>query len=298
MNKEKSSVFGGKSVKNEVKLVPMGRILPNPLTVRNTWSDDGLNMLCESIKKYGILQPLTVRAIPPEVKKRKRKSPPQAYELISGERRFRAAKQAGLEEVPCVIVSADDRLSAELTLAENVGREELGFFDEANAMATLIDVYGLRVEEVAGVFGITKSAVTGKLRLLRLTSREKMLITASEMTERHAKAILKICDAVKRLEVIKEVARRYLSVSATEELVDRVMCPREEAAEKDEVRKIGIKDSRIVFNTINRAIESIEKNGIPVEKERRENEIELVFRIKKAPAPTPVQALSSILVPS
>jgi ParB family chromosome partitioning protein len=147
-------------------------------------------------------------------------------------------------------------------------------------MATFIDVYGLTQDDTAAVFGVPKSTVSGKLRLLRLTGAEKLIITGGGLNERHARAFIKICDPDKRMDVIQEAVRLSLSVTETEELVDRVLCPTEDKTKK---RRASIKDPRVFYNTIDRAIESIENAGVSVEKERREEDdaVELVFRIKK-----------------
>ncbi len=259
--------------------VPIGRILPNPAQTRKNYTE--LNRLTESIRRYGIIEPLTVRPVPnAEPSGSKRKSNAPVYELVSGERRLRAAKIAGLNEVPCIVMPLDDRNAAEMSAVTNSNRIPLTFFEEASAMASFIDVYGLTQEDTAAVFGIPKSALSGKLRLLRLTGAEKLIITGGGLTERHAKAVLKICDPEKRISVIQEAVRLGLSVSETESLVDSVLCPSEEKGKK---RRAAIKDPRIVYNTIDKAIESIENAGVSVEKERREkgDTVELVFRIKK-----------------
>ncbi len=268
-----------KNERQSVISVPVGRILPNPAQVRKSFPD--LNRLTESIRRYGIIEPLTVRPVPnanPSGSRKKDDAP--VYELVSGERRLRAAKIAGIGEVPCVVLALDDRNAAEMSAVTNSHRVPLTFFEEAAAMATFIDVYGLTQEDTAAVFGIPKSALSGKLRLLRLTGAEKLIITGGGLTERHARAVIKICDPEKRIDVIQEAVRLGLSVSETEELVDRVLCPTEEKAKK---RRAAIKDPRVVYNTIDKAIESIENAGVSVEKERHEKEdtVELLFRIKK-----------------
>ncbi len=268
-----------KSERQSVISVPIGRILPNPAQARRSFPD--LNRLTDSIRRYGIIEPLTVRPVPnsdPAESRKKNVAP--VYELVSGERRLRAAKIAGISEVPCLVLMLDDRNAAEMSAVTNSNRIPLTFFEEASAMASLIDVYGLTSEDTAAVFGIPKSAMSGKLRLLRLTGAEKLIITGSGLTERHAKAVLKICDPEKRINVIQEAVRLGLTVSETEELVDRVLCPTEEKTKK---RRATIKDPRVVYNTIDKAIESIENAGVSVERERHEKEdtVELLFRIKK-----------------
>lgn len=283
------------NVYGKVLSIPIGRILPNPAQPRKSFSEEGLLRLAESILQFGILQPLTVRPadeLPGELYSRK--EIPLVYELIAGERRLRAAKMAGLIEVPCMVVAANDRRSAELAVMENLQREELSLFEEASAVASLIDIYGLSQEEVAGVLGVSPSTVAGKLRLLRLTPSERMLISRHGISERHAKALLKICDPEKRLEVLRQTIRLECSVSATEELVDRVLCPDEEKPSKEPRRRTAVlRDTRIVDNTLDRAIETIEKAGISIERERIETAdyVELMIRIKKTPRRLPTARL-------
>ena len=267
-----------KAERQSVIMVPVGRILPNPAQTRKSFPD--LNRLTESIRRYGIIEPLTVRPVPNAEPLGARKKNDAVYELVSGERRLRAAKIAGVNEVPCVVLALDDRNAAEMSAAANSNRVPLTFFEEATAMASFLDVYGLTQEDTAAVFWIPKSALSGKLRLLRLTGAEKLIITGGGLTERHARAVLKICDPEKRINVIQEAVRLGLSVSETEELVDRVLCPTEEKSKR---RRASIKDPRIVYNTIDKAIESIENAGVSVERERREKDdtVELLFRIKK-----------------
>lgn len=263
----------------EIITVPVGHIIPSRSSFRRSMSEQGLIRLADSIMRYGVLQPLTVRAVETVVGRRGRNEA-VVYELIAGERRLKAAKMAGLSEVPCIVTVTDDRRAAELSLVENLGREGLTCFDEAAAMASLIDVYGLSQDEVAGVFGIQRSTVSAKLRLLRLTAEEKLILAAGGLTERHARAVLKICDSEKRVQVIREAARLSLNVSQTEELVDRVLCPSEEKAKAR--RKVSIKDPRLLLNTIDRAVETLERSGATIEREQRQTSdgIEVILRIK------------------
>lgn len=275
------------SIYGKVLSVPIGRILPNPAQPRKNFHDEALLRLADSILRFGILQPLTVRPADELPDEMKAKELPLVYELIAGERRLRAAKLAGLIEVPCMVIEADDRRSAELAVMENLQREDLGIFEQASAIASLIDIYGLTQEETAATLGISQSAVANKLRLLRLTPTERMLITRHNLSERHARALLKICDPEKRIDILREVIRLECNVSHTEELIDRLLCPEEEKAPRH--RRPAIKDTRVVCNTIDRAIETIEKAGISVEREKKETEdtLEVFIRIRKAKRLTP-----------
>lgn len=274
----------------KVIYVQTGRLIPLQSKTKRSVSEEAITRLSDSIMRYGIIQPLIVR--PTESTEKKKHSESVVYELISGERRWRAAKAVGLSEVPCISVNANDRQAAEIAIIDNIGREGLSCFDEANAMAMLIDVFCLTQEEVARVFGIRRSAVASKLRLLRLTAQEKLLMLAAGLSEKHICAFLKICDAEKRLEVLKEVTRTSLNVEQTEALIDKMLCPVSDEPQKSK-RKVGIRDARLLYNTIDRAVESIENIGVAVEKEKREDAdtVEFVLKIKKPPRLTPKSAL-------
>ncbi len=279
--KGKPSVYS-ENEKLQFSYIPIGRILPNPASARRSYPD--LMRLSESIKRFGLLQPLLVRPIDDGTQKKRgrKKNESVVYELLAGERRLRAARLAGSSSVPCLTVNANDRRSAEITAAENSGRIALDYFEEAELMASLIDVYGLTADETAGVFGIPKSSVSLKLRLLKLTPPETLLISSAGLTEKHARVLLKICDSEKRLEVLHRTVQMNLSLRQTEELVDSILYPDDGRLMKKP--RLAIKDPRLIYNTIEKAVESIEKTGVTVEKERREldDSVELIFRIKKS----------------
>ncbi len=265
--------------------IPVSRILPNPAQPRKNFDDEGIFQLADSIRRHGILQPLTVRQadeIPRDDGTFGRREE-FLYELIAGERRLRAAKVAGLREVPCLICQATDKQSAELALVENLQREDLNPFEQAGAIAALIDLYGLTQEETAGILGISQSAVSNKLRLLRLTAKERRLLLEQGMGERHARALLKISDPDRRLSLLREAVRRSLNVMQLEALIDRELCPPAVEAKEERRPRGSFKDIRIVCNTLNRAVDVIEKAGITVAQEKREDgdTVEFVIRIRK-----------------
>jgi ParB family chromosome partitioning protein len=274
----------------KVAALPISRILPNPAQPRRDFDDEALLKLADSIRRHGILQPLTVRQadeVPRDDGTFGRKAE-HLYELIAGERRLRAAKVAGLREVPCLICEASDRHSAELALVENLQREDLNPFEQAGAIASLIDLYGLTQEETGEILGISQSAVANKLRLLRLTAAERRILLTQGMSERHARALLKLSDPERRLAILRQAVAKSMNVMQLEALVDRELCPHESACHKDEKWHRGaVKDLRIVFNTLNRAVDAIEKAGIPVDSEKREagDTVEFVVRIRKQGEP-------------
>ena len=270
---------------SKILSIPISRILPNPAQPRRSFDDDRLFKLAESILRYGILQPLTVRRMEevPRDDGSFGRTEVYLFELIAGERRLRAAKLAGLREVPCILCQADDERSAELALVENLQREDLGIFEQAGAIAALIERFHLTQEETAGILGLSQSAVANKLRLLRLTQAERRLITENGMGERHARSLLKLTDPDQRLAILREAARKSMSVAQLEAMVDRLLCPADPPPREAKRARGMLKDIRIVFNTLDRAVDVIEKAGISVVREKRENDdsVEFVIRIRK-----------------
>ncbi len=267
----------------KIQYLPTGSILPNPSQPRKNFNDEALFRLAESVLRYGVLQPLSVRFAkgqPPDP------STPLAscrFELIAGERRLRAAKIAGLHEVPCILINADDKKSAELALIENLQREDLNLFEQAGAISSLIDVYGMTQEQAAHLLGMTQAAVSNKLRLLKLTSSERRLIVENSLSERHARALLKLSDPDLRSEILQTVVKKGLTVAGTEALIDRYLSKDIPDSAGEGSRKMILKDLRIVYNTLDRALDVIEQAGIAVAKEKHESEdaVELIITISK-----------------
>ncbi len=268
-------------ISGKIHMLSTASIHPNPTQPRRNFDDDKIIALANSITQYGILQPLTVRlASDLRIYPKKTTVKGLNYELIAGERRLRAAKIAGLTEVPCIIIAVDNKRSAELALVENLQREDLNIFEQAAAISALIDIFHMTQEQTAAMLGLKQSSVANKLRLLKLTSAERSIIIENSLTERHARALLKLADLKMRLDILDTVVRKELNVSDTEALVDKKLTEGDfQIASKQPI----IKDIRIFYNTIDRAIGLIEKAGIGVEKIRRENddEVELVITIKK-----------------
>ena len=249
------------------------KIVRNPSQPRKIFDDAALFSLAESIRRYGIMQPLSVR----EVIKDER------YELIAGERRFRAACLIGLTEVPCLITNANGKESAELALIENLQRQDLNIFEEAAAIAALIRNHNMTQEDVASRLAVSQSYVANKLRLLRLTETERSRILDAHLTERHARALLRLADYEKRAEALDKIIKRRLNVAASEALVDEILS-RGNPIPVGKARLVGvIKDIRLFYNSIDNAIGIIRRSGIDVcsEKKEYDNEIELVIRIPK-----------------
>ncbi len=284
---KKALCGGGKKSKEEIfgkiHMIAVNLIYPSPSQPRRSFDDEKLIRLADSIMKYGVLQPLTVRFNAESAYYSDEVPPKQLhYELIAGERRLRAAKMAGLKQVPCIMINADYRRSAEISLIENIQREELNVFEQATAISMLMDIYNLTQEQVAKALSLSQPCVANKLRLLNLTLDERKLIISSPLTERHCRAALKLSDPAQRLRVFETAVKKELNVAQTEELVDQILYGTEKHSQ-DPKQMCAIKDIRLCYNTIDRAISTIEKAGINVTKEKYEdgNYVEFIIRINK-----------------
>ena len=249
------------AVSGQVMEIPCEDIAPNPYQPRKNFDHGELVTLAASIKTDGILQPLLVR--------RTR----SGYELVAGERRLRAAMIAGLETVPCIVCDATDRNSALMSLIENIQRRDLGFFEEADAIARLIDLYGMTQEEVA------KHTVGNERRRLRLSAAERRVITENNLTERHARALLKISDPDKRMDALNRVVKGKLNVEKTEALIDSMI---EYEKYKQRIRKGSavFKDLRLFMNTVNKAVETMQIAGVEVNVDKQQSEDYLDYHIR------------------
>ncbi len=237
-------------------------IRPNRAQPRAEFEQNSIIRLADSIRRYGILQPLTVRASDPEDIYR--------YELIAGERRLRAAKMLGYLTVPCVVMEVTEQISAELAIIENLLREDLNMFEQAYGFRKLIDNYHLTQDEVARKMSLSQSAVANKLRLLRLSYEEQKLILEYGLTERHARAMLKLEDNSKRKEVISFIAEEKMNVQATERYVEELLA-KEEQKKKESITKTKSRGSEEIFKgekelmemvrALQRRVEYWNKNG-------------------------------------
>lgn len=259
-----------------VRMLECAAIAPNPAQPRRSFTDESIIRLADSIRQYGVLQPLTVRRV-------RTPDGTPSYELIAGERRLRAAKLLGLREAPCLVIDVDERRSAELALIENLQREDLNIFEQAAAIASLIDIYHLTQEQAARQLSVSQSYIANKLRILRLTAGERELLLRASLSERHARALLKIPDEELRFQTLRTIAARGMNVAAAEEYIDRVL--EQNRQERQQARRRFIlKDIRILYNTVDRAVELCRKAGIDVISDRRDvgDGVELTIRIPNA----------------
>lgn len=248
--------------------VRISEIVPNPSQPRKHFDTAELTSLAKSISQDGIIQPLSVRRIQ------------GGFELISGERRLRAAKIAGLNSVPCIIINLDEQRSAVLALIENIQRSDLNFFEEAEAITKLISTYNMTQEEVAVRLGFAQSTVANKLRLLKLTEEEKQIIEKNNLSERHARAVLKLENSEQRKILLMKIAEGGWTVSATEKYIRNL---ENENAKKTsyEKRSVMLKDVRLFFNTVNKAVNVMKMAGVNANTKRinHEDYIEYIIKI-------------------
>lgn len=248
----------------KVTFISVDDICPNPAQPRKIFESEGMRELASSIQQFGVLQPLSVR----------RKD--SGYELIAGERRLRAAKMVGLTEVPCIFLGIDDEQSSMISLVENLQRKDLDFIEEAEGLARLMRLYGLSQEEAALRIGKSQSAVANKLRLLRHSPKVLQVIRENNLTERHARALLKVEGEEDRLKVLEYVIKHQLNVAATEKYIEVFIAPKKEDSKK---RTYVLKDVRMFLNTIKRSMEIMNSAGISAECGREETEKEIVLTI-------------------
>lgn len=252
----------------QITRIEVSKIIPNPNQPRKTFSEDSIIKLADSIQQYGIIQPLTVR------------EEGEYYELVAGERRLRAARELGISHVPCIILNINEAKSAEISIIENLLREDLNIFEQAEAIEALIDTYGLTQEQIATKLSNSQSFVANKLRLLRLSKEERDLILQYSLTERHARALLRINDTILRGKLLGIIISEGLNVALTEALIESHLNKREiQTAEK----KVTSKTISGFYSTITKAIDSIKSKGINVKSRRVEGDeyTELTILIPK-----------------
>ncbi len=252
---------------NRVVQVAIDDIVPNPHQPRTEFDFADISSLAESIKQNGILQPLTLRRFDTQ------------YELIAGERRLRAAKLVGLEYVPGIILEISDRTSAVLALVENIQRQDLSFFDEANAIEKLIEYYGMTQEDAAIKLGKAQSTIANKLRLLRLTDEEKTIIMKYNLTERHARALLRLASKEERMQIIERIIKYNLNVERTEQAIEDFI-GKNEIKESYKKRSKVFQDVRMFVNTINKAVETMQAAGILANSSKTQNDDYIEYRVR------------------
>ena len=255
----------------QVLSIPIKAIAPNPHQPRTDFDPQPLAELADSIRRHGILQPLTVRQTG------------GGWELVAGERRLRAAKLAGLEVVPCIRIQAGEQESALLALIENIQRKDLHYFEEAAAIAAYLRQSGVTQETAAALLGRSPSALANKLRLLRLPPEWRALLTENGLSERHARALLRLEDQAEQLRALRHILKASLNVAQTEQYIDRRLAELQSTPPAGR-RAFILKDVRLFLNSLDRGLRLVREAGIGAESRREDTEdaILLTIRIPKA----------------
>lgn len=255
--------------KMRVVNLPMHCIRPNPYQPRKHFDAISLKELSASIEEFGVIQPISVRLVD------------DGYEIIAGERRFRAAENIGLREIPAIIMNADEHKSALLALLENLQREDLCFFEIAEGYQKLIREQGMTQDDLAKKLGKSQSTIANKLRLLRLSPRVKKIIRDFSLTERHARALLNIPDEERQLTAVQAICRQHLNVQQSEELVRQIISAKNEPPTQ-KVKIPTLKDVRIFTNTVKKALDLMRENGVDADMQKKDFDwgVEYIIKVK------------------
>ncbi len=249
---------------DKIKMISLNEVVPNPHQPRRDFDQKELEELAESIKNYGVIQPITVRI-----------NDEDKYELIAGERRLRASKLLKLEKIPAVIRDFSNQEMAEVALVENLQRRDLDFLEEARAYQQLLEKFNLTQQELAEKIGKSQSTIANKLRLLNLPTDVRKFLNSPVISERHARALLKLKSLDDQLEIVRKIIENELTVKETEVLVKKILNP-----EKEEKKVVTLyRDLRLFTNTLNKTIEEIKTAGIDLKVEKEEKEGFIEYKI-------------------
>lgn len=254
---------------NQVEKIKVSKIIPNTFQPRQIFSSQKITELAETIKEHGLLQPIIVR-----------KYKDDKYEIIAGERRFRAVKYLGWEEIPAIVKEMSDQETASMAVIENLQREELTSIEEAEAYQRLIDLNRMTQAQLAEQLGKSQSFIANKIRLLKLSRPVQQAILNRQITERHGRALVRIEDEQLQAKMLKKVIDNHLSVKETEKQVARLVVPRMKPKNKPQIKGIA-KDARLAINTINESIKMVKQTGmeINVEEETTEQTRKIIIEI-------------------
>ena len=242
-----------------VVFLPARSIRPNPNQPRKVFREEALDELSDSIRRHGILQPLSVRRVE------------NGYELIAGERRLRAATQAGITDIPCIIMTMDDRESGMAAMVENLQRQDLDFIEEAQGISRLLQQWGMSQEQAARMLGTSQSAIANKLRLLKHSDGVLSALREANLTERHARALLRLKTEEEKIAAIAEIVTQGMSVARTEKYVESLLCMHQEKLTKPNVG--------IFLNNLTQTLQRIQLSGISAVSERRETDSQIILTI-------------------
>ncbi|MGI5883462.1 MAG: nucleoid occlusion protein [Candidatus Spyradocola sp.] len=256
----------------EVARIPIDAIRPNPYQPRRVFAQEALEELCASIKQYGLLQPISVR-----------KTGNETYELIAGERRLRACRMAGLKWIDAIVFSAYEQDSAVIAMMENLQRENLHYMEEAEGYQNLIRDHGLSQDELARRLGKNQSTIANKMRILKLPLTVKRMLLQYNLTERHARALLRLHDEEMQIKIVNLIVQQNLNVKATEDLVERTIS-RMYGIEEEEPTKTNkisgfVRDTRLFVNSIKTIVRQMSDAGLAPKFDSSENDGGLEIRV-------------------
>ena len=242
-----------------VMFLPARAIRPNPAQPRKFFQEEALAALADSIRQHGILQPLSVRRVG------------TGYELIAGERRLRAAQLAGLNEIPCIVMTMDDRESGMAAMVENLQRQDLDYVEEAQGISRLMENWSMSQEQAAKLLGKSQSAIANKLRILRHSPQVLRALREAGLTERHARALLKLRTEEEKLGAIAVISQQAMSVTRAERYIQELLANRE-----DSPRRVNV---GFFLTNLSQSLARMQRSGIRAVSERRETEDQIVLTI-------------------
>ncbi|ERI04866.1 nucleoid occlusion protein [Aneurinibacillus aneurinilyticus ATCC 12856] len=250
----------------EIRNIPVTRIVPNPYQPRTVFDDDKIDELCETIKVHGVIQPIVVR------------ERGGAFEIIAGERRWRAVTRLGMEKIPAIIKDFNNEQAASIALIENLQREGLTPIEEAIAYQKLIDIHGLTQESLASRLGKGQSTIANKLRLLHLPEPVQEALLGRKISERHARALLVLKDEELQLKVLHEVVEKGWNVKQTEQRIKLLMEAQDRKPGRQ--RRSFSKDMRLAINTVRQSVDMVLQSGLNIQTEEEDHEEFYQFVIK------------------
>ncbi len=263
-----SRLFGmtEKEENEQIIQIPVADIIPNPYQPRKIFDDDKITELSQTIKTHGIIQPIVVRM------------KDEKYELIAGERRWRAAQKLNMERIPAIVKNFNDSQTASVALIENLQREELTAIEEAIAFQKLIDIHQLTQESLAQRLGKSQSTIANKIRLLHLPEEVQETLRSRRITERHARALLGLKDKELQIKVLNEILEKGLNVKQTEE---KILALTEEKKTKRRPNRVSFsRDMRLAINTVRQSVDMVIKSGLNIETDEEDHEDYYQFVIK------------------
>lgn len=257
---------------DDVIRIDVAHIIPNPFQPRTEFDQEKIEELAKTLHTHGIIQPIVVR-----------KNDDNRYEIVAGERRWRAAKYLGWDSIPAIIKQMTDTETASIALIENIQREELSVIEEANAYAKLIEMHSLTQEALAQRLGKSQSTIANRMRLLTLPNQVQEAIMRKVITERHARALMRLKKEEEQIRFLNEIIDKQLNVRETDELIKKYLDGPKATEKKKSQAKFVSKDIRIVTNTIRRSIKMIESTGVNVDtsEEDFDDYYQITIKVKK-----------------